>query len=156
MPLRCGAAKDSLRVPWTASKSNQSILREINPEYSLEGLKLKLQHFGHLMWSADSLEKTLILGKTEGKRRRGRQRMRWLDSITNMSLSKFRETVEDREAWHASVCGAAESDTTEQLNNNNCLPLHHLRLDRISCSHLFGSQGTHFISELSEQCSIKC
>jgi len=92
-----------LRVPWTARRANQSILREINPEYSLQGLmlKLKLQYFGHLMRTANSLEKTLMLGKTEGKWRRGQQRMRWLDSITdsvNMSFSKFREIVEDREA----------------------------------------------------------
>ena len=106
-----------LRVPWTARRSNQSILKEINPEYSLEGLmlKLKLQYSGHLMWRANSLEKTLMLGKTEGKRRRGRQRMRWLDSITDltdMNLSKLHEIVEDRGAWRVIVQGVAELDIT--------------------------------------------
>ena len=119
--LWCG--RRLLRVPWTARRSNQSILKEINHESSLEGLmlKLKLQYFGHLMQRANSVEKTLMLGKIEGRRRKGRQRMRWLNGITNsmdMCLSRLQEMVKDRETWHASAhVGPKELDVTERLKN---------------------------------------
>ena len=138
MLLNCGVGKDSWESSWTARRSNQSILKEISPGISSEGmmLKLKLQYFGHLMRRVDSLEKTLMLGGIGGRRRRGRQRMRWLDGITDsmdMSLSELRELVMDREAWHAAIHGVTKSRT--QLSNwteLNCC-LHRINLHRKPC-----------------------
>ena len=126
--LKLWCRRRLLRVPWTARRSNQAILKEISPEYPLEGLmlKLKLQYFGHLIWRTDSLKKTLKLGKTEGRRRRGRQRMSWLDGITDsmdMSLSKLQQVVKDREAWFAAVHAITKSQTWLSYGTTTTSPI---------------------------------
>ena len=150
-----------LRVPWTARRSHQSILKEISPEYSLEGLmlKLKLQYFGHLIWRTDSLENTLMLGKIEGRRRRGGQRMRWFDGITDltdMSLSKLRELVKNGDAWHAEVQGVAKSWTQLRAEGTSMfIFLRNMHIFYNSCKTLhFHQQCTRFVLPHANSCSL--